>query len=216
MRVGGEGIVKRDEPVLAVAKIAEIAVPHGDGRHAVLIGGVGPLAQTFPGNEEEGPVLAVVDFRNPDRAAHRESELVAVQVRRFGEGVLPAAGDADAAVAIGFEQRAVEFVRAALAAEEDGHRPGELRRGVIGLDVHLFERVQAGHTAEVPSLPDLVDRSAVEQRAAGVGAHPIRLHETGGIDAGHGGEERLVVPAVHRKLLDALPLERVPQGQGWR
>ena len=71
------------------------------------------MRQLLPGGEEEGPVLAVVDFGQIDGAANRRAEFVAHQVRRLGEGVLPLPGDAEAAVAAGVESRAVDIVGAA-------------------------------------------------------------------------------------------------------
>ena len=196
---------------MRVDQTAEVAVAHGFGGHAVLIGGVGDRANRLIGGEEECLVAAVVDLGNNNRAASRDAKLVAVQERSFGEGVLPAAGDAVAAVAVGFKQSAVELVGAALAAEEDGGRAGELRRGVIGLDVNLLHSVQAGRTAEIPAFPDFVDRGAIEHRRRGVGPHPVSLRNAGGVDAGHRSQKVLIASAVDRELLDALPLNRMGQ-----
>ncbi len=129
-----------------------------------MVCGVGDLPETLPGDKKEGLIAAVVHLRNVDRAAGRNTKLVTVQEGSLGERILPPARDADAAIADRFKQSAVELVGAALAAEEDRDRFGELRRGVIRLDVQLLESIQTGNTAEIPSFPDFVDRSAVEKR----------------------------------------------------
>ena len=56
------GIVERDTSVLAVDQTAEIALAHGVGPDSGGGGAGLALPHLFPGGEEEGPVLAVVDL----------------------------------------------------------------------------------------------------------------------------------------------------------
>ena len=196
---------------MTVQQAAEVAIPHGLCRHTVLVGGICPLPQALPGHKEESLIAAVVNLRNVHRAPDRDTKLVTVQVGRLGERILPAARDADAAVADGFKQGAVELVGAALAAEDDRDRLGEFRRGVIRLDVQFLESIQSGNTAEIPSFPDFVYRGAIEERHRGIRPHTVGLRNAGRVYAGHRGEKRLIVPAVNRELFDSLPLQRVTQ-----
>src|SRR5262249_42893236 len=156
LRVGSEWIVERDQPVLAVAEVAEIAVPHGNRRNTVLVRGICPLAKTFPGHKKERSIPAMVELGDENGTADCKPEFVPVQVRRLGKGILPAACDADPAVAVRFEQGTVELVRTALAAEQNRNRPCKLRRGVVGFDVHFLQCVQTRYTTEVPSFPNFV------------------------------------------------------------
>jgi len=65
-------------PVFALlVPILSAAPPqHGIGRHqAIYLEVVGKVAR-FDCSEEEGPVVAIVDFRNDDRTSSSQGELI--------------------------------------------------------------------------------------------------------------------------------------------
>src|SRR5207248_2161085 len=110
-----------------------------------------------------------------DGPAERHAELVAVEERSLCERILTTARNAVTAIAIGLEGGAVKLVGPALARHDDGGRAGELGRGIVQLHLELLNGIEPGRAAEIPSFPDLVHRSAVEQGGAGVRAHPVGL-----------------------------------------
>ena len=137
------GIVERDPAILAVDQAAEIALAHRIGPNRRCRGAGLPLAQLFPGGEEEGSVLAVVDLGKIHRAAERGAEFVAHQMRRLGERVLALARDAEAAVAAGFEDRTVDIVGAARVIMMALAGRVELGAGYRRLDAEFLDRVES-------------------------------------------------------------------------
>ena len=100
----------------AVHQAAEIAVPHGLGRHLVTLRGGVDVPQTLERKEPECLVAAVVNFRDVDGPAGAHTELVPVQKRRLGVIVGPRSRQADGIVPVRLKGRAMQLVSATLGA----------------------------------------------------------------------------------------------------
>ena len=143
LRIRRPGIVNADQPACGINQPAEVAVAHGLRRNGVVDVRVGDPPIPFVGEEPEGAVAAVVDFGQQNRAAGAPTELAAVRIRRRCIGGLPRAGTTHPAVAVGFEQRAVKAVGAALGA--GGHHDGTvvLGRDVVAAHADFLDGVQS-------------------------------------------------------------------------
>ena len=105
----------------------------------------------------------------------------------------------------------MKAVGSAFARQDDRHRPGELRRRVVHLDLHLGDRIESRRARKVPPLISLVHCRAIEQRDTRVCTHTICLRDPGRIDARDRRQQTLVAAAVDRQLLNALPLQHVTE-----
>ena len=194
--------------ILAIDQAAEIALAHGIGPHGGRRGACLPLAQLFPGSEEEGSIPAVIDLGQIHRAAERGAEFVAHQVRRLGEGVLPLAGDAEAAVAAGFEDRTVNVVRAALGDHHGAGGARQLGAGHRRFYAELLDRVESGGAGLNRAGVAVLQGHAVLHDVHGGVAQAVDLRLAGAaFQARHRNREQgLDAAAVERKLLDASAL----------
>ena len=87
--------------------------------------------------------MAVVQFRDTDRAADGAAEFVADQVRSREVGrVLAGLGDTEVVVARGFEHRRVDPVGAGLGGQDDGCGSGKLRTRVHRLEAGFLHRIR--------------------------------------------------------------------------
>ena len=201
-------------PALSI-KAGEVAVLHGRGRDTVVVERARALLVAFVVEEPEGPVLAVVHLGDEHGAADGAAELVAVQFRGGVGEIVAGARQAVTIIAVGFEERAVNLVGAALGGHDDGGLPGVLGLGGVDLHVELLDAVQAGHARDRVAAVQLVgEGGAVDDDIMRAAAGAEYAHAAVDVDAGHGRHQVHDVAAVDGQLLNALALERVAQRRG--
>ena len=208
--VGGPRVIERIAASLAVNQPAEIPLAHGRGRHSGAGGGARHVAIRLVGEEEEGAVLAVIDFRQVNRPAERRAEFVAHQVRRLLVVVLAGAGHAEAVVARGFKSGAVHLVCAALRGDQGGGRAAHFGAGVTRFHAEFLNGIDARRA-----------RADAAAAAVGVRQHRAVLHilhgpsqtvHLGALQPGRGRRHQVIEEAaVERQLFDPLPLEHVAE-----
>lgn len=207
---------------LRINQSAEIAAPHGFGRHGGAARRALPQLESLISDEEERTVAPIVAERakdgigQPDGAADRAAEFVADQLRRFAAGikVLPRARQPEAVIAMRFKGRAVNLIRAAFGRQDSGGRTVEFRRGVVGLDADFLNRVQTGQPLRSPAEVAVgQDRAILDvfkgRRAQAADAEPAAA----AFDARRRQQhQRIEVPPVDRQLLDARAVDRAADG----
>ena len=138
VRLGSGRVVDRNQCAGGVDPLGKIALVHlGGGNGGGGGGGAIAVAEPFVREEEEGLVLAVVDFGNPDGSAGGGAEVVLLVdglllVERVGEEAVGVEG----VVAEEFVHIAVQFVGAALGCE--AHHAAA-RVAVFGLESVGFD-----------------------------------------------------------------------------
>src|SRR5205823_3025671 len=143
----------------------------------------------FPSPEDKSPVAAVVQLGDKDRAAGRDPELIAHQVWRLGEHILPLAGDSKSAVTAGLERSAVEVVGAAACDHDRVGWTVELGAGAIGLDAEFLHGVEPRRPRLDVAGVSIVKRHAILVVFHGGVAESVdsRLRR-GALKPGHGDE----------------------------
>src|ERR1019366_2562855 len=215
-RSHGVGIVNRDAVTAGIGQAAEISYAVRGRPHISRHGGSRPQTHFFPGEEEEGPVLAVVDLGYKDRSPHRRAELIAYQVRRLGERVLPLPRYAEAAIAAGFEQPTVDHVGSTARGHNGVCGAVEFGAGNAGFNTEFLNRIQSRRASlDVSGVPAVQRHPVLDILHGGVSqAVNLRLGRTGSLQA----RRRLLNQAgdgtpIQRELLDTGALHHRGNGR---
>ncbi len=133
---GGARVVAAGERVAERGRLlGEVAALHARGRHLGLEHGGQRETKALVGAEEEGPVVAVVQMRNDDRAADRDAEVVGNLLRLDWIGHVALIGRGiERAVLVVFKERAVQGVRTGL--RHGGNLAGLAILGIVVDAVH--------------------------------------------------------------------------------
>ena len=209
----GPRVVERDLPARRIDQAGEVSLAHRHRRHGHAGRRRGEVAVGLVGEEEERALAAVVEAGEVNRTSGRGPELVAHQVRRLVVVVLATPGDADRAVAVGFEERTVQVVRPA-AGRDDGRRgPVHPGRGVAGFHLELVDRVQAGRAAgKLSGVAVGQDRAVLQELHRGRAQAEDPRARGGAFETGCGLlHDRLEEAPVERELFDARALDRAAE-----
>ena len=183
---GGTGVVDGQVRSAGGDQLAEVAVAHGRGGHAIDGGDAASGAQTGIVEEKEALVAAIVDLGNEDGSADGHAELILAEDRFAliggGEDV---AGIEDV-VAVELEEIAVEVVRARLGGDRHHARAAaELRGKDAGEGLKLAHGLDAGrHDDRVKG--ELVVVDTVHEPSIGVGAaaEGVEVRRSAGVEGG--------------------------------
>ena len=133
---GGNHVAGKRRLGIRVANVdalaAKIAVSHEAGGHRILNRALARIAHRFPGEIEEGLVLAVVNFRNEDRSADGAAKGVA---DLGGQRILAKRPGIESLVLVIPKERTMHFVSATLRRDSNVTRLAVLGR--ISHALHL-------------------------------------------------------------------------------
>ena len=108
-----------------VGLTAKVAIFHKAGGHGVLNGALARIAHRFPGEIEEGLILAVVKFRDEQWAAHGTAEGVADLA---GQGILAVSAGIESPILVIPEEGTMHLISATLGRDSNVTRLAVLGR----------------------------------------------------------------------------------------
>ena len=209
----GVGIVNGDVLQRRVGQAAEIAAAMRGRRHRCADRSELPQVIFRESKEEECAVLAVVNFRNVDRAAHGGAEQILNQEGRRSKSALPLTGDAgDAVVFVGLISLSVQRVGPGLSDHDDCAGTIKLGGRIERIDLDFRDVGSFGRRALRATLGAVGLRAAVDCQFGRVVAQTISARtgaaalesRRGGSDQPHG--------VAHRELLDARTVQPFADG----